>query len=305
MVAGCASGGYDRSAGQPRSCADLNGMTVAAANIGLPTTGARLTSTQTVAPVGTVPTAVGEYCKVLGEIDPVDSNAPKIKFQVNLPTSWNGKAMMFGGGGYDGIIANTVGNVPAGPTDKPTPLGRGYATFGSDSGHQANATTVRDGSFGVNEEALHNFSGDALKKTRDTAIAIIRARYGTNPQRTYCAGGSTGGREAIIAIATWPQDFDGAIVLYPAWNATALNYHFGRMTQAMAKPNAYPNRAQRKVLLEAALEACDKLDGVADRLISNQLACNARFDPATAVLNGKPIQCPAGSRTTTTASQPR
>lgn len=299
LLAGCAAGGPGRAVVRPRDCAALNGMTIAAADVGLPTSGATVTSTQIVAAAGVGAAAVGEYCKVLGDIDPVDPNAPKIKFQLNLPAAWNGKAMMFGGGGYDGILVTGTANVPAGPVDKPTPVGRGYATFGSDSGHQPNATTNRDGSFGLNDEALHNFSGDALKKTRDTAIVLIKARYGVSPQRTYFAGGSTGGREALLAVGNWPQDFDGAIVLYPAWNATALNHHFGRLTQALAKPGAYPSRAQRKVLLEAALQVCDKLDGVADRLISNQLACNAQFDPATAMLNGKPIQCPSGQNNDT------
>ena len=45
---------------QPLSCAQLNGMTIAAASIGLPTTGAKVTSTQIVAAAGTAPTAVGE-----------------------------------------------------------------------------------------------------------------------------------------------------------------------------------------------------------------------------------------------------
>ena len=171
---------------------------------------------------------------------------------------------MFGGGGYNGTIATGMANVPAGPTDKPSPLGRGYATFGSDSGHQAGPAGSRDGSFGVNDEALRNFGGEALKKTRDVAVAVIAARYGANPQRTYFAGGSTGGREALIAVGNWPQDFDGAIVLYPAWNATALNLHLGRVTQALAQPNAYPSRAQRKVLFDAAMQACDGLDNVVD-----------------------------------------
>lgn len=280
---------------QPKTCGELNGMTVAATAIGLPTTGATVTSTEVVAAAGTV----GEYCKVLGEIAPVDPNAPKIRFQVNLPSTWNNKAMMFGGGGYNGTIATGLGNVPAGPTDQPVPLGRGYATFGSDSGHQANATTSRDGSFGTNDEALRNFAGDALKKTRDVAVAIIQARYAAAPQRTYFAGGSTGGREALLAVGNWPADFDGAIVLYPAWNATALNLHLGRMTQALAQPDAYPSREQRKVLFDAAMERCDALDNVADGLISNQAACDAQFDPATATLNGTPIQCPAGQNAPT------
>ena len=290
QLAACGGGDDDAPQAQPLTCADLNGRTVATAAIGLPTTGAVVTSTQTVAATATV----GEYCRVLGDINPVAASAPKIKFQLNLPTTWNNKAMMFGGGGYNGTIATGAGNVPAGPTDKATPLGRGYATFGSDSGHQAGPAGSRDGSFGANDEALRNFGGEALKKTRDVAGALIEARYGTKPQRTYFAGGSTGGREALIAVGTWPQDFDGAIVLYPAWNATALNLHLGRVTQALAQPNAYPSRAQRKVVFDAALQACDALDNVVDGLISNQSACDARFDPSTATLNGVSIVCPAG-----------
>ncbi|MGZ8273875.1 MAG: tannase/feruloyl esterase family alpha/beta hydrolase, partial [Burkholderiaceae bacterium] len=268
---------------------------IPAASIGLPTTGAVVTSTTVVPASGSGSTAVGEYCRVLGDINPVDSTAPKIKFQVNLPVTWNSRAMMFGGGGYNGTIATGTGNVPAGPANQLTPLGRGYATFGSDSGHQANAAGSRDGSFGANDESLRNFAGDALKKTRDVAVTIIKARYAVdNIARTYFAGGSTGGREALLVVQNWPNDIDGAIVLYPAWNAAALDLQFGRMTRQLALPGAYPNREKRKVLYDAAIATCDILDGVADGLISNQTACDSTFDPTTAVLGGNPIRCPGG-----------
>jgi hypothetical protein len=279
------------------TCDSLNGMAIPAKSIGLPTTGATVTSAQLMPASGTGAAAVGEYCKVLGEINPVDSNAPKIKFQVNLPADWNRKAMMFGGGGYNGTIATGTGNVPAGPADKQVPLGRGYATFGSDSGHQANATGSRDGSFGMNDEALRNFAGDAIKKTHDVAMEIIKAGYGQKAKTTYFAGGSTGGREALLAVSNWPKDFDGAIVLYPAWNAAALDLQFGRMTRQLAKPGAYPSREKRKVLYDAAIEACDALDNVRDGLISNMPACNAIFNPSTATLNGRPIRCADGADT--------
>lgn len=279
----------------PVACADLNGMAVAASAIGLRTQGATVTSTAVVPAAGSGATAVGEYCKVLGSIQPVDSNAPKILFQLNLPTNWNGKAMMFGGGGYNGSIATGLGNVPAGPADQPVPLGRGYATFGSDSGHQANADGSRDGRFGANDEALANFAGDALKKTLDVAKAIIRKHYAEAPRRTYFAGGSTGGREALLAVGNWPQDFDGAIVLYPAWNAAALDLQFGRITRQLAQPGAYPSRAKRQLAYNAALAACDGLDGVSDGLISNMPVCNTSFNLASATLNGAPVRCAGGA----------
>src|SRR5512142_816081 len=58
-------------------CAGLNGMLIPAASIGLPTTGAKITST-TVIPANGLPgsAAIGEYCKVMGEIYPMDPAAP-------------------------------------------------------------------------------------------------------------------------------------------------------------------------------------------------------------------------------------
>ena len=53
------------------------------------------------------------------------------------------------------------------------------------------------------------------------ALHIIKARYASSPQKSYFAGGSTGGREALAAIQRWPADWDGAIAWYPAWNDAA------------------------------------------------------------------------------------
>ena len=295
---GCGNNSIAPPAATPLSCAQLAGKTVPASSIGLPTTGATVTAATTIPASGTGAQATGEYCLVSGAINPVDPAAPQIKFQIAMPTVWNNKIMMFGGGGYDGTIPAPTGNVPAGPTAQPTPLGRGYATFASDSGHQANALGSEDGSFGVNDEAVQNFSGDALKKTRDAAVYLIDARYAVKaPKRAYFAGGSSGGREALTVVQRWPQDWDGSIVLYPAWAAASLDLQFGRITRALAAPGAYLDQAKRKVLLNAVLAACDTLDGVADGLISNVAACNTTFNPATATVNGTALRCAGGADT--------
>ena len=96
--------------------------------------------------------------------------------------------MAFGGGGFDGSIPTVAGNVGFGPADQLVPLGRGYATFGSDSGHQAGALGSQDHLFGLNDEAERNFAVDAPKKTRDAAVFIIKARYGHHPRKSYFHG---------------------------------------------------------------------------------------------------------------------
>lgn len=279
----------------PQSCSALVGMTAPPASIGLPTNGAVVTEATIVAANATGQKAAGEYCTVIGHINPIDPKAPPIRFQIDLPTAWNSKIMMFGGGGYDGMVRALDVNVPAGSVDHPTPLGRGYAVFMSDSGHQANRLGGQDGSFGVNDEALKNFAGDALKKTRDAAVHFINAYYSVNgPTRAYFAGGSTGGREALAVTQRWPEDWDGIIALYPAWNAASLDLQFGRITRALAAPGAYPNPMERKRLYDAAMAVCDPLDGVEDGVISNVEACNALFNPSTAILNGSPLRCEGG-----------
>ena len=280
----------------PLGCKQMSGMAIPVHAIGLPTTGGVVTDATVVAASGTGAAALPEHCLVSASISPVDRTAPKILFKAALPTHWNSKVVMFGGGGFNGTIPNVEGNVPAGPVDQPTPLGRRYATFASDSGHQANALASQDGRFGLNDEAVRNFGGDALKKTRDAAIFLIKARYASGgPTRSYFAGGSTGGREALAAIQRWPADWDGAIAAFPAWNDAAALLAGHRMSRALAQPGAYPDSAKRVLLYQAAIEACDALDGVADGLISDLQTCEATFDPSVATLNGVPVRCPGGA----------
>src|SRR5260370_7514566 len=204
-----------------KTCAELNGTSIPASEIGLPTSGRDVTTT-TVAATATM----GEYCKASVAIHPVDKTAPDILAQVNLPAGWNGKACMQGGGGYDGSIPNTTVNFPNGPVGKLAPLAQGFATFSSNSGHRGNGLGSQDGSFAPNAEALHNFAGDALKKTRDAAIYLIVRRYGSRPSRSYFVGGSSGGREALWVVQNTPKNFYGPVSIYPPRNPPPPDLHF-------------------------------------------------------------------------------
>ena len=127
-------------------CVALGGISLPPAAIGQLTTGATIASTA----LTDASDPNGEFCKIVGAIHPVDKNAPEIYFQLNIPSNWNGKALQLGGGGYDGtVVSGLAANFLGG--DAVQPLKRGYATFGSDSGHKGAAA---DASFGANDEAL-------------------------------------------------------------------------------------------------------------------------------------------------------
>lgn len=276
------------SSGPANACSNLKRTSIPATSIALPTTGAIVRSTKLVSNSHS-----GEYCKVVGRIHSVDPSADDIRFEVNLPSKWNNKAVHFGGAAFDGYLKESDGrgSLVVSIPGEPTPLARGYATFGSDSGHQHHYLLLPDflnlfrASFATNIEQRANFAGDALKKTHDVAMALIKTRYGSPPARVYFVGGSTGGREAFRVVQRWPQDYDGVIGAYAAWDQIQLDLQFIRLSKALYSQGGWLSRGKTKLLKNAVLNTCDALDGVKDGLISNPEAC--QFDAAS-------LRCPAG-----------
>ena len=78
--------------------------------------------------------SVPAYCSVDGAMFPMDEKAKLINFRVVLPASWSYRAAQIGGGGMNGTVPNLLLN-PS-PLPGPSLVQRGFATYGSDSGHQ-------------------------------------------------------------------------------------------------------------------------------------------------------------------------
>ena len=258
-----------------QQCSALEGLAISRSSIGLPTNGGIVVSASfiTAADVGNTN---GEFCKVLGSIHPVDPTAPDIKFEVNLPSTWNNKLLQLGGGGFDGSLVTGLGGVVNQMASSPTPLAQGYVTLGSDSGHEGAGF---DAAFALNEEALANFGHLQIKKTHDAAMYLIKARYGTLPEHSFFAGGSQGGHEGFIAAQKYPADFDGVIAQYPAYNIALMHLGSNYFAKALyANSGAgWINPNKIKTLVAAVYGACDGLDGITDGIISNVAGCNKAF----------------------------
>src|SRR5262249_56217713 len=97
------------------------------------------------------------YCKVLGEIAPLDPAAGTIRLEVNLPEEWNRKAVQYGGGGFNGVLITGLDPLRDARRDTPVPVARGFATWGTDSGHD-NTKLTEIQAFALNAEALENFA---------------------------------------------------------------------------------------------------------------------------------------------------
>jgi pimeloyl-ACP methyl ester carboxylesterase len=266
--------------GEDESCKTLRHAALPAAVIGLPTTGAVVTS------AGIRHDGDMAYCRVMGRIHPVDSAADDIRFELNLPEQWNGKALQFGGGTFDGYLAAAAGTgrTAVGLKSQATPLTRGYATFGSDSGHHRDyfpfpdAVNALNAKFARNAEMQRNFAGDALKKTHDVALALIERRYGVAAKRTYFIGGSTGGREALRVAQRYPGDYDGVLAAYAAWDQVELDLQFMRTAQALYAKGGFLGPAKTRLILRAVEKSCDAKDGLRDGIISDPAGCHVKAD---------------------------
>ncbi len=269
-------------------CAALTSFILPAGAITLPTSGAKVTSAAYVAS-GDPANPQSGFCKVMGETMPVDPQAPKIMWQVNLPSSWNGKLLQYGGGGYNGSIPPTTEKTTLGLEVVPTPLEQGYVTFGSDSGHQA--PNADDASFGKNDEAMLNYGYMHIRKTLDVARALVERHYARPIKRVYYQGGSTGGREGLTAAFRWPDAYDGILTNYPTANFVGLRLWGARLARAVYddKSAGWIPPKLVETIAKDAIATCDALDGATDGLISDASGC--RKQSATLV---EKLACKAG-----------
>ena len=234
------------------------------------------------------------HCLIEGMIDQrtgAEGKSYGIGFAVALPADWNGRFLFQGGGGLDGVLRNPEGPVAAG--DKPA-LARGFAVAGTDSGHQAKA--VFDASFMADQQAVVDFQYASIGTVTDIAKQIINTYYGKPAAHSYFTGCSMGGREGMIAAQRYPLKFDGVVSGSPAmrvgwsgigdkWVSTMLN------TVAPKGPNGKPDVAKtfspadKKLIIDGILKACDARDGLKDGMIFNVAQCH--FDPEMLACKGK------------------
>lgn len=214
------------------------------------------------------------FCRVAGVIRPTSDSY--IRFEVWLPVSdWNGKFLSAGNGGFAGSINynSMAGN-----------LRRGYATAGTDTGHEAD---LEDASWAFHHpEKVIDFGYRAIHVTTQDAKSLIQAFYTRLPRHSYFDSCSDGGREALMEAQRFPEDFDGILAGDPANFWTNMFTAGIDLMQGVygRNPAGYISSTKIPALQAAALEACDTLDGVKDGIISDPLRCH--FDPAVLLCKG-------------------
>ena len=197
-----------------------------------------------------------------------------IRIEVWLPAAgWNGRLQAVGDGGLAGYIPFGL-MAPA--------LEGGYATAGTDTGHVGANVDFMPG----NLDKLLDFAYRSTHELAKSAKAVIKAHYGRPAQWAYYNACSGGGRHGITSAQRFPEDFDGIVAGAPSWNQARLDAGRIGVNLMVNRTPAHRIPASKYAMVhQAVLQACDRLDGVADGVLENPRAC--AFDYAS-------LQCRGG-----------
>jgi len=219
------------------------------------------------------------YCEVQASISPVPGS--KIGAVYRLPTSWNGKVLGLGGGGFAGDVR--AASAAEG-------LARGYATIQNDLGHAS--ANLLDPSFAFDAAGMHNVEGIMDFGHRATHLATVIGKevatrfYGRAPERAYFEGCSTGGRQGLAEVQRYPEDYDGVISSAPVFTPLTYSNAILRVQMFHARPESNLQPEHVPLIHNAVLAACDAKDGVADGILTDPRTCT--WDPVG-------LQCSASS----------
>jgi feruloyl esterase len=262
--------GFVPSAAKAATCETLTSLTLA---------NAAVTAAAPVAAAGNQP----QYCRVTAVAKPVDDSEISVEIWLPPASAWNGKFLGTGNGGYSSAMSYA---------DMRSALQHGYATAGSNTGHEGG-----DLNFGAGHpEKIKDWAYRAVHVMTEIAKHVVSAYYERSAAHSYFTGCSTGGQQALMEAQRYPTDYDGILAGDPGNNRIRLNAGFLWSWLAANKDTGNPLPASKLPLINrAVIDACDTIDGIEDGLIADPRRCH--FDPGV-------LQCKNGDDATClTASQ--
>ncbi len=199
--------------------------------------------------------------------------ADHVRVFIALPErGWNGRFRGTGGGGFSGGgESNLTGSVA-----------RGYAAGATDTGHEGSSGSFALSATGrLNWQEIRNYSFLGIHDMTVVGKTLTEAFYGRSPRHSYFVGGSTGGRQGLMEVQRYPEDYDGVLSACPAINwDRAMPAAFWAQVVMLRSRNFLP-KAKLDAATAAAVASCDGLDSVMDGVIDDPSKCT--FDPKSLV----------------------
>jgi len=247
------------------------------------------------------------FCQVTGWM------WPEIRFQVTLPTNWNERYLMNGGGGWDGNLS-----IPSSPNAD------GYAQSSANGGYMSRNWPSGSGVFGLKEpyfseyynpslyptgaggwygtvdpkgsgnpyacQKVYDFGLRHLWETPVIAKKIVRQYYSADPKFSYYSGSSCGGKEGQISAQNFYELYDGYYINCPLGGHLAVTFRgtwdtlWGADLVKQADPSCVPgpgvscpsiyNKYKAALHYKTVYDKCDGVDGLVDGWIDDPRKCN-------------------------------
>jgi hypothetical protein len=254
----------------------------------LPTTSPPNDTSVTITSVTTGTTGGIPYCLVKLLVKPA------INIWVGLPTggNWNGRLQSEGGGGYAGSVGIPTGSIAGGYIGVQTDTGHtgGSGTFGM-------LTPVPNGAPDVQLQTDFAYRSEHLMAVLGKQLA--QAFYGQQPTYAYWNGCSTGGRQGMRMAQQFPNDYNGILAGAPAFHWDRFQaYQIWPQVAMRLDAGGAVSSAKQTLATNAAIAACDAIDGVVDGFMTDPRQCT--YNPA----NDPSITSPACTSANNTCLTP-
>jgi feruloyl esterase len=242
-------------------------------------------------------TGLPAFCRVTTTLTPMSDST--INIEIWLPeTTWNGRFLGTGGGGFQGGIAygELSTGIKSGFAATNSDLGTGSSgcnpLYCGSAGNMANPlaialgdpSTPSTGLFG-HPKRIKDFGYRAIHLMTVLGKEIVRAFYQQNAQEAYFGGCSTGGQNALMEAQRFPEDYNGILAGAAAFNRTHVHMVALALWQdTHATPGRFIQPGQMTLINNAVLAQCaGQAGGVkTDRFLTDPRDCH--FDP-------KVLQC--------------
>ncbi|MET9496272.1 tannase/feruloyl esterase family alpha/beta hydrolase [Streptomyces sp. NPDC006552] len=203
---------------------------------------------------------------------------------------WNGRFQAIGGSAYR-AGDNGVGLGGA--------VKAGYAVTTTDAGvgDVLDTSWVLDHEGEVDRTALKNFASRSQHEAAAVGKAVVSGVYGKPAAYSYFTGCSTGGRQGYMEAQAHPGDYDGILADAPAINWDEFEVATLWPQVVLENEKTHPSDCELTAFTDAAVTACDQLDGVRDGLVDDASRCD--FDPRRLI--GTKVDCEGEELTVTAA----
>ncbi|MFF7216126.1 DUF6351 family protein [Streptomyces sp. NPDC008238] len=203
---------------------------------------------------------------------------------------WNGRFQALGGSAY---LAGDNG------VGMGTAVKTGYAATTTDAGvgDALDVGWALNSEGGINTAPLKNFASRSQHEAAVVGKEVVGAVYGKRAAYAYFTGCSTGGRQGYMEAQRYPDDYDGILADAPAVNWDEFEVATLWPQVVMNNEKTYPADCELDAFTNAAVKACDSLDGVRDGLVNDPERCDV--DPRKLI--GTKVVCHGEELTITAA----